>query len=116
MVCNINLFICSLDIGEGNMTFESICFNGFINCTETIGVVIGTATSTTTGSLFLTFFMILIMILALALMFGIPLEYMAILILPLMITYMAYYSDFLGIGSVILIYLSIILTKNSLFK
>jgi len=88
----------------------------FINTTETIGIIIGTATETTTGSLFITLLIVVLLLLAIAIMFGIPLEWTTIFILPLILGYMSHYSEFIGTGAVFLIYLSIILTKNFLFK
>lgn len=95
------------------MSVASVC-NGFINCSSDNIVynIINTGTTTTTGSIFLTLIMIFIMLLLIALMFGIPLEFTAILVLPLMFGYMAYFSEFLSMGLVMLIYLAIIFTKN----
>lgn len=84
----------------------------FLNTTETIGVLIGTATQVTTGSLFLTLLIVILVLLAVAMMFGIQLEFTAIIILPLLLSYMAYYAEFVGIGSVILIYLALVFTKR----
>jgi len=88
----------------------------FINQTETIGIIMGNASSTTTGSMFLTMLLVLILILAFAIMFGIKMEFTAMLILPLMLGYMSYYGEFIAIGLVILIYIGIIFTKNFIFK
>lgn len=88
----------------------------FINATESIGIIIGTATTTTTGSIFITLLMVLILLMALAILFNIPLEYTAIILFPLLLGYAAYYSEFIGILAVIIIYFAIILTKNFLFR
>lgn len=88
----------------------------FINCTESIGIIIGQATTTTTGSMFLTLMMVLLLLMAIGFMFGIRSEYLAIIILPLVLAYAAFYQEFMGTLAVILIYLSLILTKNFLFK
>ena len=88
----------------------------FINWTETIGVVVGNATTTTTGSLFVTLLLIVAFIMAMAIMFGIRLEYTAIIILPLIMGYASYYSEFVTMLLLILIYLSVIVTKNFIFK
>lgn len=88
----------------------------FINSSSTIGQIIATGTSSTTGSLFVTLLMIIILIMAMAILFGINIEYTAILIIPLLLSYMSYYAEFYAVGSVILIYISIILTKIWLFK
>lgn len=88
----------------------------FINWSQTMGVILAKSTEYNTGSIFLSLMILLVMILAFALMFGIKLEYTAILILPLLLGYMAYYSDFIAVGTCIFIYLALILTKNFLFK
>lgn len=84
----------------------------FMNSTETIGILIGTATTYTTGSLFLTLFLVMLGLLAVAFMLQIPLEWSGIIILPLLLSYMAYYGEFISIGLVILIYLAIIFTRK----
>jgi len=88
----------------------------FINNTETLGIIIGTATATTTGSLFITLLMVLIMLMAIAILFVIKLEYLSLIILPLMLTYMAYYSDYIATGLVMLIYIALIMTKHFIIK
>jgi len=88
----------------------------FLNMTESIGIVLGNATTYTTGSMSLTLLLILILILAVALMFGIQLEYTAILILPLLLSYMAFYGEFTAIGSIILIYLAFIFTRKFILQ
>jgi hypothetical protein len=98
------------------MTLPSICTNGFLNCSDIIGVVIGSATQQTTGTLFMTFFWIMIFLVAMCLMFGIRLEYSMIVILPMLLTYMAYYQAFIGIGMVILLYLAIVMTYTFWIK
>jgi len=95
---------------------SSLCENGFMNCTDTIGIILGTASQETTGSVFLTLFILMLFLMAIALIFGIKLEYTAIIILPLLMGYMAYYSEFMAVGVVILIYLAIIFTKNFILK
>ena len=88
----------------------------FINETESIGIIVGSATETTTGSLFATLLIILIILIAICIMFGIALEFIALLLLPLTISYAAYYTNFIGPMGVIFIYLAIIFTKNWIFK
>ncbi len=88
----------------------------FINTTETLGIILGRGTEYTTGSIFLTLFILMLFIVAIGLMFGIKLEFTAILILPLLLSYMAYYSEFIVIGSIIFIYLALIVTQRFIFK
>lgn len=88
----------------------------FINTTETIGIVMANATNYTFGTMFMSLFAVVMLILAVAIMFNIRLEFTAILILPLMLSYMAFYGEFIAIGCVLLAYLAIIVTKNFLFR
>lgn len=88
----------------------------FINWTEPIGQIISGATTSATGNLFVTLLIIIILIMAVALMFGIRLEFTAIVILPLMLSYMAYYSEFVVPGVVLLFYLGFVITKNFIFR
>lgn len=85
----------------------------FINETGTIGVVI-LGLNNITGSLFLTLFMILIILLVIAVALRIPIEAIAILYLPFLLTITAFVGDFLATLGVALIYLGIILGKNLL--
>jgi len=88
----------------------------FINWTESIGIIIGTATETTTGSIVLTLGIVLILLLAAATLFGIRWEFTSIIVLPLLLSYMAYYSEFIAIGCMIFIYLALVFTKKFIFK
>lgn len=88
----------------------------FYNATETIGVILNHANNEVTGSMVVTLLMILLLVIAMAIMFGIQLEYISILIIPLCISYGAYYSELLAPLATIIFYLSIIFTKNFIFK
>ena len=87
-----------------------------INTGDIIGQIIMAFTTQTTGSLFLSLFIIMIFLIAICIMFGIPLEFSAILIFPFVLSCMAYFNDFTATGSILLIYIAIILTKNWLFR
>lgn len=88
----------------------------FINVTGTIGEVLNLGTIGTTGSIFVTLMIILLIIMAMAIMFQIQLEFTGIIILPLVLSYMAYYTEWVATGTILLIYFSIILTKNWIFR
>lgn len=88
----------------------------FINASGTIGSILTYATSDVTGSLFLTLLGIVIGILFICVLFRIPMEFSAILVLPLLLGLMAYMQEFVPIGGVFLIYLGIIMGKNFFFK
>lgn len=87
----------------------------FINGSQTIGIIMGRSVAYTTGSMILSLLIVVIIIITMAMMFQIKLEWTAILILPLLLGYMTYYSEFVAIGSVILIYLAIVFTKTFIF-
>lgn len=88
----------------------------FINETGVIATIMAAGTQTLTGSMVATLFLILIVLFAIAIMFRIPLEYLAIIILPFCLSIGAYYSSFMIPIIVILIYLAMILAKNWLFR
>lgn len=88
----------------------------FINNTGIIGVIMGRAVQTTSGSLFIALLMILLVILAIAFMFGIPLEFTSVLLLPLLLAYASYYSNFIAPLIVALIYLAAVLAQKSMFS
>jgi len=83
----------------------------FINDTTSTGIVLNYLTLNVTGDLFGTLLIILALLLAVAFLFRIPLEWTMPLVLPALIGYMAYSSQFLAVGGVILIYLAVVFTK-----
>lgn len=88
----------------------------FVNQTETIGLILNAGTQSLTGDLVATLLVVFAFLIILCLMFSIPLEFTAIIMLPLTLATAAYYSDFLVILIVLGIYLCTILAKNWLFK
>lgn len=88
----------------------------FINATGTIGTIMSSGTSTLTGSVVATLFFILLFLIVMALMFGIPLEFLVVVILPLCIGIASYYSNFVLPVVIIILYVSSIIAKNWLFK
>lgn len=74
------------------------------------------ATNDITGSLFLTLLGVVMILMLLCLLLRLPMEFSAILVLPLLIGLMAYMQEFVAIGGVFLIYLGIILGKNFFFR
>jgi len=65
-----------------------------------------------TGSLFLSLLVIIILLMVLALVFRIPLEFTAIFILPMLLTFMAYDSHIISILGVLLIYVGVLFGKH----
>ena len=88
----------------------------FVNSSQAIGILLGNVTTYTTGDMFLTLFSVLLILIVLAMVFGIKLEYTAIVIFPLLLAYMAHYGEFIAIGFIMMIYLVTILTKTWLFR
>ena len=83
----------------------------FINDSGTIGILIK-AGADLTGSLFLTVLLIFLVLLALSLMFKLPVEILIPILLPLFIVCMAYSTEFLAIGGLLLIYLAVVFSKR----
>lgn len=88
----------------------------FINATGTLGVILGSSTTTTTGSLFISLLMLLIILIVVAMFFGIRMEYISVIVLPLLLAYAGYYQNFVAPLGVVLIYLATIITKVWIFK
>jgi hypothetical protein len=88
----------------------------FYNSSGSFGIILDAFTYNVTGDLFLTLLCLVIGILAFCLMFRIPIEFSAIIILPLLLTIMAFTSEFLAIGGLTLVYIAILLAKNFLIK
>lgn len=88
----------------------------FINKTDTMGVILDAGTQNATGDLMVTLLFILLFLIAICLMFSIPLEFIAVIILPICLASASYYSDFFKPLIVIIIYVSMIIAKNWLFK
>ena len=88
----------------------------FINQTDVIGRILESGTQTLTGSMVATLFFILMFLIVVAFMFGIPLEFLAVIILPFCLAIGSFYSNFLVPIIIILIYIASIIAKNWLFK
>lgn len=88
----------------------------FINTTDTIGVLIGNATTTTTGDLFLTLLLLFVFLLAVCVLFRLKTEWTGIVLLPYALACGSYYSQWVSVIGVIMIYLTFIITKNFIFK
>lgn len=88
----------------------------FINQTGLIGTILDGGTQNATGSMVATLLLILLFLIVICFMFGIPLEFIAVVLLPICITMASYYSDFFKPLIVFLIYLAMILCKNWIFK
>lgn len=88
----------------------------FMNATGIIGIIIATGTQNLTGNIVASLFLILMFLIAVALVFGLPLEFMAVIFLPLCMAMGAYYSNFMVVIIGIIILVSTIIAKNWLFR
>lgn len=88
----------------------------FLNETETIGIIISNASTTMTGSIIITMMVILLVLVALCVMFGIEIEYASIILLPLLLSWSVFKSEFIPPLFVLIVYIALVMTKNFLFK
>jgi len=88
----------------------------FINETGIIGIVLASGAQTVTGDIVSALMLVFIMLIAICLMFNIPLEFTVVILLPLALSMASYYSNFMSLLIVMLIYLATLLAKNWLFK
>ena len=88
----------------------------FMNATGSIGQIISAGSTGVTGSVVATIFVILLVFFAISIMFGIPLEFFAVIILPFCIACAAFYSNFLLPVIVIIFFVGFLIAKNFLFR
>lgn len=84
----------------------------FINQTGTIGVIFEAITNNVTGSVYLTLLGLMIIIILFFMLFRVPIEFTAILILPMCIIFMSFYGEFLVVGLTLLMYIGFLVAKN----
>lgn len=88
----------------------------FINWSESIGQIVSAGATNLTGSVESALILIVIFMLIIGIMFNIPLEFLSVIILPLCITMAAFYGAIWTPIILILIYISVIIAKNWLFR
>lgn len=88
----------------------------FMNETETIGRIMTAGTQNLTGNIIATIFLVLVFLVVIAMMFGIPLEFLAVIILPFCLALAAFKSEFVVAVALIALYVVSIFAKNWLFK
>ena len=88
----------------------------FINETESFGQIITAGTTGLTGSVVATMVLILVVLFVISLILKVDFELFGIIILPFTIAVAAYYSVFMTPLIFILLYFSMILMKNWIFK
>lgn len=84
----------------------------FVNETGTIGVIYNAINQNITGSAFLTLLCIIALVMLFFMAFHLPLEATAILVLPMLLTFMAFEESLFTLGGVFLIYMGVLLAKN----
>ena len=89
-------------------------------CMDTSGLIytiLSVMSVNVTGSFYLSTLVVALFLMAITAMFGVPIEYMAILLLPLHLGLLACLgTDWLAVTGLILIYLGIIVGKNLFFR
>lgn len=89
-------------------------------CIDTSGIIYSfmyAMTTNVTGSFFLTSFLIALFFMAFCMFFKIPIEFSAIILLPIHLAFLACVgANWLSITGTILIYLGILLGKNFFFR
>lgn len=88
----------------------------FMNMTGSIGILFQYLTINITGSELISIISILLLLIVFALLFKMPVELIMIIILPLILVFMAFYSGFLIVGGLILIVLAILFALNYFIK
>ena len=88
----------------------------FINATGSIAKIIEAGSTGVTGSVVATIFVILLVFFAISIMFGSPLEFFAVIILPFCIACAAFYSNFILPIIIIVFYVGFLIAKNFLFR
>jgi len=109
----VRYWVCMARFNDSiyNNVLEGELMALFINESGAIGLAIIASVTNITGSLFISLLLILMFGFALAFLFKIPTELTVPLFLPFLIVCMAYSGEFLAVGGVIILYLSVIFTK-----
>ena len=88
----------------------------FINMTESIGIILGSASSTTIGSMFMALFLVMVGLFAIAMLFGIPLELTSIIMFPYILVCATYYNEFMGVLVFSIFYFTFLFVKRFIFR
>ena len=84
----------------------------FMNSTGSLAILLQYATLYITGSESLTLIILLLLSILIGLAFRLPIEVILLLEVPIILVLMAFYSEFLAIGGIILIGLAIVFALN----
>ena len=88
----------------------------FFNETGIISSGLMLLSDNVTGSVFISLLLIMVLLILVAMLFRLPIEVTAIILMPVLIVFMALTSEFLAVGGVVLIYLGVIFAKNFFLK
>ena len=89
---------------------------GFLNSSGTTATIVKGLYDNVGGSWFATIMLIVLFVIIIAMLFRLPLEVTAVVLLPLFLACYVYVPDFAGVTGVLLIYLGILIGKNYFFK
>ena len=81
-----------------------------------LGQIIAAGASNVGGNIAITMFIIFIFLLAACMLFGIPLEFTAIIVFPFVLTVATYEHNFLPLLIVFLFYFTFIFVKRFIFR
>lgn len=88
----------------------------FMNTTDVLGTVMEASVVGLTGDIVTSLYMILFFLIAVCMIFQIPLEFIAVLLLPLCLAMASYYGNFMTPVILIIIYVSSLIAKHWLFR
>jgi hypothetical protein len=86
------------------------------NTTGTIGVILQSGAENVAGSMVGVLYMILFLLIVACIVFGIPLLWIAVIVIPFCLSAASYYSDFIMPLALVLIYLAGALTQHFWIK
>ena len=83
----------------------------FINETGLIGQFFAQSAANVSGDLYLIIILVMIALMVLLIAMGVPLEWTAVIVLPLMITGAAFSGEFITMTGIIMLYLGVLFAK-----
>lgn len=88
----------------------------FINNSTTVGAIAKGFSEDVGGNYFIAMFLVMLFLIIITLMFKLPIEASAILVLPFTILCYAFIPQFMAVTGVLLIYLAILVANNWIVK
>lgn len=90
--------------------------DNFINSSSTSAVIVQGLYDNVGGSWFATIMLIVLFVMLIAIIMRVPLDFTAIIVLPLLVSCAIYVPDFKAVLGVFLIYVGALVGKNILFN